>query len=89
MLLINVTFAVEYVLYFYHGAKNHGAPRSTRIVQDTNRVMKANTPTIIEHRGVIVLGLGNQKGKGDINLKACSPNWVSKRKKKVCVALDP
>ena len=66
-----------------------GVPTSARTVQGTNRVLKVSIPTIIEHRGVIMLGLGNRKGKGDINLKACSPNWGSKRKKKVCVALDP
>ena len=89
MSLINVTFAVECVLYFHHGANNHGAPTSTRITQDVNRVLKANTPTIIEHRGFIVPVLSNRKGKKDINLKVRIPNWGDERKKKVGMALDP
>ena len=45
--------------------------------------------TVIENRGVIAPGLGNRKGKRDINLKVHSPNWSGKRKKKVGMSLDP
>jgi hypothetical protein len=38
-----------------------GAPTSTRIIQDTNRVLKS-LRTIMEHRGIKVKGLGNNKG---------------------------
>ena len=62
---------------------------SARIVQGTNRVMKVNISKIIEDGGVIVPGLGDSKGKKDVNLKACSPNWGGKRKKKAGMALDP
>ena len=64
-------------------------PTSAQVAQDVNRVMKVNTSKIIEHGGVIAPGLGNRKGERDINLKVCSPNLGSKRKKKVGMVLDP
>ena len=52
-------------------------------------MIKVNIPTIVEHRGVIVPGLGNRKGKRNANICDLSDNWGGSRKKKVGMALDP
>ena len=56
-----------------------GIPSSERIVQDIKRVIYKNIPTIIEHKGIIVQGLGNRSGNRYVVAESASDNRGGRR----------